>query len=116
MVLLQENAHFQEIETRNTGNNRTKTNDFSRPFFIDFGGVLGASDLGVGPVSGSKNQFCFAFFLKLQSFIDFRAFWEGFGRVWGGFGEGLGGVLGRFGEVWGGFGWFNDVFRFWIDF
>ena len=34
-------------------------------------------------------MFC-ALFLKLQFFIDFRPFWQGFGRVWGGLGEGLG--------------------------
>ena len=48
----------------------------------------------------------FPLFLDLQFFIDFKAFWKGFGRVWGGFGEGLG-------RIWGGFGldfWLqNDV-------
>ena len=39
----------------------------------------------------------FALFLKLLFFIDFEAFWEGFGRVWGGFKEGLWTVW----EVWG---------------
>ena len=50
----------------------------------------------------------------LQFFIDFRAFWEGFGRVWGGFGEGLGGFGEGLGRVWGSF-WldfgFQDVYR-----
>ena len=38
----------------------------------------------------------------LQFFIDFRAFWEGFGRVWGGFGEDLGRSGEGLGRVWGG--------------
>ena len=42
----------------------------------------------------------------LQFFIDFRAFWEGFGRVWGGFGEGLRGFGEGLGEGWG---------SFWVD-
>ena len=58
----------------------------------------------------------FTLFLELEFLIDFEAFWEGFGRVWGGFkeglwtvwevlgkglagvGEGLGKVQGEFGE------------------
>ena len=38
----------------------------------------------------------FPLFLDLQFFIDFKAFWKGFGRVLTGFGEGLG-------KAWGGF-------------
>ena len=34
----------------------------------------------------------FTLFLELEFLIDFEAFWEGLGRVWGGFGKGLGKV------------------------
>ena len=40
----------------------------------------------------------FRSFLKFQSFINFKPFWEGFGKVLGRFGK----DLGRFGEGFGG--------------
>ena len=43
-------------------------------------------------------------FFTLEFLIDFEAFWEGFGRVWGGFGKGLGKLWGEFGGISGDFG------------
>ena len=45
-----------------------------------------------------------ALFLKFQFFIDFGAFWDGFGMVLGGFREGLGRVWEGFGKGLGRFG------------
>ena len=64
---------------------------------------MGASDLGVGPLFGSKNQFFSLFFRYCNCLSIFERFgevlegfgedlgrtWEGLGKVWGGFGEGL---------------------------
>ena len=50
---------------------------------------------------GFKKSIFFALFLKLPFFIDFKVFgkvWGGFGMGLGGFGEGFGRDLGRFGE------------------
>ena len=83
-----------------------KTNDFLKPFFSLFGGfsISGFSVLGL--FLAPKFDF-FALCLKLQFFIDFRPFWQGFGRVWGGFGEGLEGFGEDLGRAGGGF---------WLDF
>ena len=83
-----------------------KTNDFLRPFFIDFGRVLGASDLGVGPLLGSKNQF-FLFFFRYCNFLSIL---KRFGRAGGGFWEGLGKAWKGFGRVWRRFGTILDRF------
>ena len=42
--------------------------------------------------------------MKLPLFIDFKAFWEGLGRILGGFGE-------RLGRVWENLGRVLEVFR-----
>ena len=81
-----------------------KTNDFLRPFFLDFWRVVGSPDFGVGPLFGSKNQF-FALFFGCCYFVSiFERFWkvlEGFGRDLGRAWEGLGKVWGGFGEAFG---------------
>ena len=77
-----------------------KTNHFLRPVFLDFGRVLGASDLSVGPLFGFKNQFFSLFFWSYH----FLSIFEHFGKVLGGFGEDLGRVWEGLGKVWGGFG------------
>ena len=46
----------------------------------------------------------FTLFLKLPLFIDFKAFWEGLGRILGRFGE-------RLGRVWENLGRVLEVFR-----
>ena len=87
-----------------------KTNDFLRPFFLDFWRVLSSPDFGVGPLFGSKNRI-FSLFFDVAIFYRFSSvlgrfreglgrIWGGLGRVWGRFGEGLG----RAWEAWGGFG------------
>ena len=77
-----------------------KTNDFLRPFFIDFGKVWGPWKSGVGPLFGSKNQFFSLFFWC----CDFWSIFERFGEVLEGFGEDLGRAWEGLGKVWGGFG------------
>ena len=77
-----------------------KTNDFFRAFFLDFGRVLGASDLGVGRLFGSKNQ-CFSLFFR---YCNFLSIFERFEEVLEGFGEDLGRAWEGLGKVWGGFG------------
>ena len=61
---------------------------------------LGASDLGVGPLFGSKNQFVSLFF----RYYNFLSIFERFEDVLEGFGEDLGRVWEGLGKVWGGFG------------
>ena len=51
-----------------------------------------------------QKSFFFTLFLKLPFFIDFGAFWEGLGRVGGGFREGLWTVWEVLGESLAGFG------------
>ena len=46
----------------------------------------------------------FPLFWDLQFFIDVGPFWEGLGKGWGGFAQGLGRVWEGIGEVWGSFG------------
>ena len=83
-----------------------KTNDFLRPFFQFLEG-FGFPGFQCWTSFWFQNSIFFALFLKLQFFIDFRPFWQGFGRVWGGFGEGLEGFGEDLGRAGGGF---------WVDF
>ena len=81
---------LQKINLKNI----PKNNYVLRPFFWDFGKVLGASVIIVGPVFASQNQFL-SFFFRSSNFLSIL---ERFGRVWGEFGEGLGRVLEGFWE------------------
>ena len=74
-----------------------KTNDFLRPFFLDFWRVWGFRVFSVGPLFGSKNQFFSLFFWSCY----FLSILKRFGKVLGGFGEALRKVCGRFGRFWG---------------
>ena len=89
-----------------------KTNDFLRPFFLDFEAMRVWRVWRVWASFWLQKSIFFVFFSILQFFINFRAFWEGFGRVWGGFGEGLGGFGEGVGRVWG---WFSSDFGFQND-
>ena len=77
-----------------------KTNDFLRPFFLDFWKVWGFRVFSVGPLFGSKNQFFSVFFWC----CIFLSIFERFGKVLEGFGEDLGRAWEGLGKVWGGFG------------
>ena len=77
-----------------------KTNDFLRPFFLDFGRVWRPWKSGVGPLFGSKNQFFSLFF----RYCNFLSIFERFEEVLEGFGEDLGRAWEGLGKVWGGFG------------
>ena len=51
VVLLWENAHFQEIKYRTNGKKRTKTDEKSSVFSrLDFGSILGGFGKGLGRV------------------------------------------------------------------
>ena len=76
-----------------------KTNDFLKPFFLDFGWVMGSPDFGVGPLFGSKKHF--SLFFRCCNFLSI---FERFGEVVEGFGEHLGRAWEGLGKVWGGFG------------
>ena len=78
-----------------------KTNDFLRPFFLDFWGVWPHEGFGgLGIFLASKINFCSLFF----RYCNFLSIFERFEEVLEGFGEDLGRAWEGLGKVWGGFG------------
>ena len=71
--------------------------------FSDFGSILGRS--GAPKISKKKQKIVFGTLVeRVLDFLSFlERYWEGLGKVLGGFWEGFGGIGDDFGKVWGGF-------------